>query len=188
MIRGVKVAATVIVGLVSVAGSIVAILEYVGVEFHGLLDAFVSSTRVWLPFVSFAFGLLLGAVLGRATGRGSDGREGGGVESGRSLRRRKVDILARSFDGMTRLRKAMVVVALDEGGVSLWSMDADALALCNMGILGMPPIAPRLGAVDFSVQPAVIREIRSHRRKWLGDMGLEEAKSLLAGRYVDGDR
>lgn len=62
----------------------------------------------------------------------------------------------------------MVAKALDDGEVRAWALDEDATSLCEMGILGMPPIVPRTGEVGFSIQPAVVLEIRGHREEWLG--------------------
>ena len=89
--------------------------------------------------------------------------------SGTRARRRKTnDRLSAVFLGMSRRRKGLVSRALDEGSVSLSPFDADALALCELGIFGMPPVCSMLSATDFSVQPAVIRAIAEHRAEWLG--------------------
>ena len=83
-------------------------------------------------------------------------------------RRAKVETLARAFASMSPRRRQMVATALDEGEVRAWSLDEDALSLCNMGILGAPPVVPRTGEAGFSVHPAVVLEIRDHRAEWLG--------------------
>ena len=83
-------------------------------------------------------------------------------------RRRKVERLTQCFATMSEKRRRMVATALDKGEVRAWSLDEDATSLCNMGILGMPPIVSRIGEVGFSVQPAVVLEIREHRDEWLG--------------------
>ena len=75
--------------------------------------------------------------------------------------------LADSFLCMSRRRKEIVSRALDEGSVNLSSLDPDALALCELGILGMPPIGSRLSGVEYSIQPTVAREIVNHRAEWL---------------------
>lgn len=83
-------------------------------------------------------------------------------------RRRTERRLEAAFLGMPRRRKALVARALDEGAVSLSPLDADALALCGLGIFGMPPVCSMLTETDFSIQPAVIRTIGDHRVEWLG--------------------
>ena len=90
------------------------------------------------------------------------------TRSGWASRRKKRRYLAQCFASMPERRRRMVATALDEGEVRAWSLDEDATTLCNMGILGMPPIVPRTGEAGFSVQPAVVLEIRRHRREWLG--------------------
>lgn len=85
-----------------------------------------------------------------------------------AVRRKRVEHLSRCFATMSEKRKRMVATALDEGEVRAWTLDEDATSLCNMGILGMPPIVPRTGEVGLSVQPAVVLEIRDHREEWLG--------------------
>lgn len=102
------------------------------------------------------------AMLGYATAR---------IVSARSAwakRRRMDERLSAVFLGMSMRRKELVSRALDEGSVSLSPLDADALALCELGIFGMPPVGSILSATDFSVQPAVIRAIIEHRPEWLG--------------------
>lgn len=83
-------------------------------------------------------------------------------------RRKMNDRLSAVFLGMSRKRKRLVSRALDEGSVSLSTLDADALALCELGIFGMPPVCSMLYETDFSIQPAVIRAIAEHRAEWLG--------------------
>lgn len=83
-------------------------------------------------------------------------------------KRMKVERLERCFAAMPPKRRQMVATALREGEVRAWSYDEDALTLCNMGILGMPPIVPRTGEASFSLQPAVSLEISEHRGEWLG--------------------
>ena len=78
------------------------------------------------------------------------------------------DRLSAVFLGMSRRRKGLVSRALDEGSVSLPTLDADALALCELGIFGVPPVCSMLCETDFSIQPAVIRAIAEHRAEWLG--------------------
>lgn len=102
------------------------------------------------------------AMLGYATARIVAAR------SAWAKRRRVDDRLSAVFLCMSRRRKALVRQALDEGSVSLSPLDADALALCELGIFGMPPVGSVLSATDFSVQPAVIRAIIEHRPEWLG--------------------
>ena len=102
------------------------------------------------------------AMVGYATAR---------IVSARSswARRRRMDErLSAVFLGMSRRRKELVSRALDEGSVSLSPLDADALALCELGIFGTPPVGSILSATDFSAQPAVIRAIIKHRPEWLG--------------------
>ena len=87
-------------------------------------------------------------------------------------KRRKRDYLAGCFAAMPPRRRKMVRTALDEGEVRAWSMDEDALTLCNMGILGMPPIVPKTGEAGFSIQPAVVFLVKEHRAEWLdGPLG-----------------
>lgn len=102
------------------------------------------------------------AMLGYATARIVSAR------SSWAKRRRMDDRLSAVFLGMSRRRKELVSRALDEGSVSLSPLDADALALCELGIFGTPPVGSMLTATDFSVQPAVIRAIIEHRPEWLG--------------------
>ena len=83
-------------------------------------------------------------------------------------KRAKVERLERCFAAMPPRRRQMVATALREGEVRAWSLDEDALTLCNMGILGGPPIVPRTGEASFSIQPAVSLEISEHRGEWLG--------------------
>lgn len=77
------------------------------------------------------------------------------------------DRLSTVFLGMSRRRKELVSRALDEGSVSLSPLDADALALCELGIFGTPPVGSMLTATDFSIRPAVVRAIAGHRSEWL---------------------
>ncbi len=102
------------------------------------------------------------AILGYATARIVT------VRGARAKRRRMDERLSAVFLGMSRRRKELVSRALDEGSVSLSPLDSDALALCELGIFGMPPVGSILSATDFSVQPAVIRAIIEHRPEWLG--------------------
>lgn len=81
---------------------------------------------------------------------------------------RKVRRLAHCFASMSKKRRRMVAKALDDGEVRAWALDEDATSLCEMGILGMPPIVPRTGEVGFAIQPDVVLEIRGHREEWLG--------------------
>ena len=90
------------------------------------------------------------------------------VKSAWARRRKMNDRLSAVFLGMSKRRKGLVSRALDEGSVSLSPLDADALALCELGIFGMPPVCLMLTATDFSIQPAVIRAIAEHRSEWLG--------------------
>ena len=62
----------------------------------------------------------------------------------------------------------MVAKALDHGECRASAYDEDALALCDLGIFGVPPIQSRTGKTPFSIQPGVVREIREHRDEWLG--------------------
>ena len=107
--------------------------------------------------------LLIGAaaMLGYATARIVTAR------SAWAKRRRMDERLSAVFLGMSRRRKELVSRALDEGSVSLSPLDADALALCELGIFGMPPVGSILSATDFSIRPAVIRAIIEHRPEWL---------------------
>lgn len=102
------------------------------------------------------------AMLGYATARIVAAR------SAWAKRRRMDDRLSAVFLCMSRRRKALVRQALDEGSVSLSPLDADALALCELGIFGTPPVGSMLTATDFSIQPAVAKAIVGHRLEWLG--------------------
>lgn len=102
------------------------------------------------------------AMLGYATARIVSAR------SSWARRRRMDDRLSAVFLGMSRRRKELVSRALDEGSVSLSPLDADALALCELGIFGTPPVGSMLTATDFSIRPAVVRAIAGHRSEWLG--------------------
>lgn len=101
------------------------------------------------------------AMLGYATARIVSAR------SSWAKRRRMNDRLSAVFLGMSRRRKELVSRALDEGSVSLSPLDADALALCELGIFGTPPVGSMLTATDFSIRPAVVRAIAGHRSEWL---------------------
>ena len=115
------------------------------------------------PDAPFGRALLTGAaaMLGYAAAR---------IVSARSAwakRRRMDERLSAVFLGMSRRRKELVSRALDEGSVSLSPLDADALALCELGIFGTPPVGSMLTATDFSIRPAVVRAIAGHRSEWL---------------------
>lgn len=101
------------------------------------------------------------AMLGYATARIVTAR------SSWAKRRRMDERLSAVFLGMSRRRKELVSRALDDGSVSLSPLDADALALCELGIFGTPPVGSMLTATDFSIRPAVIRTIAGHRSEWL---------------------
>lgn len=101
------------------------------------------------------------AMLGYATARIVS------ASSSWAKRRRMDDRLSAVFLGMSRRRKELVSRALDEGSVSLSPLDADALALCELGIFGTPPVGSMLTATDFSIRPAVVRAIAGHRSEWL---------------------
>lgn len=101
------------------------------------------------------------AMLGYATARIVS------VRSAWAKRRRMDERLSAVFLGMSRRRKELVSRALDEGSVSLSPLDADALALCELGIFGTPPVGSMLTATDFSIRPAVIRAVAGHRSEWL---------------------
>lgn len=101
------------------------------------------------------------AMLGYATARIVSAR------SSWAKRRRMDDRFSAVFLGMSRRRKELVSRALDEGSVSLSPLDADALALCELGIFGTPPVGSMLTATDFSIRPAVVRAIAGHRSEWL---------------------
>lgn len=85
-----------------------------------------------------------------------------------SSKAKKLDALSRTFSGMPEKRKRLVAEALESGLVSLDPYDADALTLCQQGIFGTAPTFAFGKKSDFSVQPAVITEIREHRSEWLG--------------------
>ena len=85
------------------------------------------------------------------------------------VKRRKTDAqLEAAFLAMPKGRKAIVARAFDEGEVRLLATDADASALCDLGILCMPSVYSLISKTSFSVQPAVVRTIMEHRAEWLG--------------------
>lgn len=93
--------------------------------------------------------------------------------------KKKMDYLERSFLGMSRRRKAIVLTALREGEVVLWAFDPDAQALLSLGILGSPPYVSTIDATKYSIQPSVIKEINEHLDEWIGSMDDKERKKLL---------
>lgn len=94
-------------------------------------------------------------------------------------RARKVDFLRRSFEFMSPRRRAIVAIALGEGAVTLPYLDTDAATLCQLGVLGMPPIGLMLCDVDYSIQPAVADIMRKHGAEWTRGMGVEEARGIV---------
>lgn len=129
----------------------------------GSVASMAEDVRMMVAEHPASFLLLTGAaaMLGYATARIVSAR------SSWARRRRMDDRLSAVFLGMSRRRKELVSRALDEGSVSLSPLDADALALCELGIFGTPPIGSMLTATDFSIRPAVVRAIAGHRSEWL---------------------
>lgn len=93
--------------------------------------------------------------------------------------KKKMDCLERSFLGMSRRRKALVLTALEEGEVELWPLDPDGQSLLSLGILGSPLCASMAFPTKYSIQPNVIKEIDKHKDEWIGTIDDKELKKLL---------
>ena len=88
-------------------------------------------------------------------------------EREREAQRKKVERLSRVFASMSPRRKKLVAQALDEGSVCLPVTDPDALGLCQLGVLGAPPLVGITTGVQLGVQPSVVLEVKEHRAEWL---------------------
>lgn len=85
------------------------------------------------------------------------------------------------FLTMSPRRKAIVWLALKDGAVHLSCADTDALALCDMQVLGTPPIGGKTTGVDYSVKPSVVKLLISHRGEWMPGITDAEARKLVSG-------
>jgi hypothetical protein len=88
--------------------------------------------------------------------------------SKRAMAKRRERRLRDAFLAMSPRRKDLVRAALHQGTVELSGLDMDALALCNIGVFGMPPVANVLGGTPFSIRPEIARFVRDNEKELLG--------------------
>lgn len=88
--------------------------------------------------------------------------------SKRARRKRREELLRDTFLAMSPRRKGLVRKAVETGIVEASAYDMDALALCEAGVLCMPPIASVAGMTPYSLRSDSARFIIEHKGELLG--------------------
>lgn len=88
--------------------------------------------------------------------------------SKRAKRKRREELLRDTFLVMSPRRKRLVKEAAVAGVVEASAYDMDALALCEAGVLCMPPIASISGQTPYSLRADSAKFILEHKDELLG--------------------